>query len=216
MSSLIHVEGPSPHRGGPDSHQVPLDLASLVTALAADIQFVMASLYDVQTALLNLRRSDAQALSDHITQTRSPLRDNWEPIREFLQDCYAFGSNIVMVKDALRNARPEDLTVLLTELFELATELMERSQQVRDDGKQVARWFSKRVPELEDILRRHASTSPPSARIPKTKVGSKPPIPETAGMPGRRSATLAERTALTVMRRSGTISLAWMERSTRF
>lgn len=139
------------------------DLASTVIDLAKDIESLMASLYDLQMALINVTRSGPRSLSTDIHEIRSPLKDDWEEIRALLQCCHAFGGRAIMLKDVIRMGT-DDLVETLSYFSETAVELVERSAKVIERSQAFAEWLTERVPKLYGILQQLSSSSPPSPR----------------------------------------------------
>jgi hypothetical protein len=109
------------------------DLGRTVTALAADVEKVMVSLYNLQKSLNGTNTSS-------FSHVRKGLKDQWEMLRAYLQRCHAFGVDVLMLKDALVGNK-EDLMEFLGEMVASANELRQLSETLKN--RDISSSFSK-------------------------------------------------------------------------
>lgn len=144
------------------------NLKYAATTLASSVEEAMISLYDLQTSVINANGQNSPQLQETFAM-RKHLKDEWECIRIFLQQCHGFGSDVIVLKDSLGTENIEDCLAFLKEMSSSSIELLKRSKELAQICAATVDDFGRNTPALERMLKRPARRPPQDFPARKTK-----------------------------------------------
>ncbi|KAJ7722732.1 hypothetical protein DFH07DRAFT_856492 [Mycena maculata] len=127
----------------------PLDLTAILKSLSSNIQDVMVSWYEVQTA--SLRESSQSGLL--VAPLRKHLQAHWEHIRSYLQKCHEFGEEVIIWQKTFQQGPESDGFSLLEELKSSSDEMCQESEVLMRQSASGIDILSSVTPQLLDLLR---------------------------------------------------------------
>lgn len=136
------------------------DLTSIVIALSIDAANTMASLYDLQTALINAQGRYSSELSADFSKIKTPLMDDWKDILAFLQRCSTFGGDIATLNESLQTERSADCAQFLVETIQLAKTLHEESHSLLSNSEERSKTLAIYAPNFGQQLKNPFFTRP--------------------------------------------------------
>lgn len=136
------------------------DLTSIVIALSTDAANAMASLYDLQTALINAHGRYSSGLSADFSNIKTPLMNDWKDILAFLQRCSTFGGDIATLNESLQTERPAECAQFLGETSQLAKTLLKVSQSLLSNSEERSKTLARYAPNFVQQLKNPVLTKP--------------------------------------------------------
>lgn len=120
----------------------------------------MASLYDLQTALINARGRYSSGLSADFSNIKNPLMDDWKDILAFLQKCNTFRGDIATLNESLQTEKPAECAQFLFETSQLAKELLEVSQSLLSNSEERTKTLERFAANFVQRLKNPVITRP--------------------------------------------------------
>jgi hypothetical protein len=128
----------------------------MASALASIIETTMASMYNLQTSLINAQGGQNGTITPNsnqlISQIRPRFKKLWEDIRAFLQTSHTFGGDIIILQESLGRESEDDCMEFLIAIGTKSTRLLESSEKLASDAIKLRQNFSSLIPEFENTL----------------------------------------------------------------
>jgi len=122
-------------------------------SLAADVKVLMASLYNVETSLINAHNGSLPPdLRSWFIDIREPLKENLELMIQLFQDTFAFGKRLLFLQKSMSTADRKDCLHFLKGMADMSDRALIILKDVIQRHVHISDQFSKKRSSFEKTL----------------------------------------------------------------